>query len=278
MEERTVHLDVPVVTNQQSSKIAEPSEGSLDFPPSLVSSQLSTILHGRFASVGPVRADQVDAPLFQPISQRIRVRRLVVNQPLRLVSGPAASGSRNRDSAQCFFDERDFVGRGRVEVNSQRNTLAVAHHHPLCTLAAFSFSNTCAPFFAGANEPSANVSSQSSKPAASNSPRNFRQILSQTSCSSHLHNRRQQVLGDGKSFGKSCQRAPLRRTQRMPSRQSRSLAGGRPPRRERLNLGRSGRIVSHCASVSSLLVMANPFASQVNHKMMRRANLAATRF
>jgi hypothetical protein len=163
-------------------------------------------------------------------------------------------------------------------VNSQRNTLAACHHHPLCTLAAFGFSDACAPFFAGANEPSAKVSSKSSRPVASSSPRKVRQIVSQRSWSSHWHNRRQQVLGEGKSFGKSCHRAPLRRTQSMPSRQSRSLAGGRPPRRERLGLGRSGRILCHCESVSSLLVMANPFASQVNHKTMRRANLAATRF
>jgi tRNA(Leu) C34 or U34 (ribose-2'-O)-methylase TrmL len=45
-----------------------------------------------------------------------------------------------------------------------------------------------------------------------------------------------------------------------------------------LGCGNSGRIFSHCVSVSSLLVMANPFARQVNHKPMHRANLVLTRF
>jgi hypothetical protein len=278
MKEGSIHLDVSLVTNQESPEVAQPGEGSFDLPSSLVSAQLSAILKGRLTAIVPMRADQVDTSLFQPISQWIRICRLIVDQPLGFVSGPAASRSGNSDGAQRFFDECDFVGRGRVEVNSQRNTLAACHHHPLCALAAFGFSDACAPFFAGAKEPSAKVSSQSSCPAASNSPRKVRQILSHTSWSSHWQSRRQQVLGDGKSFGKSCHRAPLRSTQRMPSRQSRSLTGGRPPRRERLRFGRSGRIFSHCASLSSLLVMANPFASQVKRKTMRGANLASTRF
>lgn len=278
MKERTVHLDIPLVANQKPAEVPEPSERTLDFPPSFVSPQLPAILHSGLAAVGPMRADQIDAPLFQAISQWIGISSLVVNQPRRLASGASASCPGNRDGAQGLLDQRDFVGRGRVEVNSQRNSLAVAHHHPLRTLAAFGFSDARAPFFAGAKEPSAKVSSQSRRPAASSSPRNVRQILSQRSASSHWHKRRQQVLEDGKSFGKSCHRAPLRSTQRMPSKQSRLSAGGRPPRRERLGLGRSGRIFSHCASVSSLLVMATPFASQVNHKVMRRANLAATKF
>jgi len=278
MKERTIHFDIPLVANQQPAEVAEPGEGSLDLPSALVSPQFSAVLQRRLAAIASMRADQVNPSLFQANSQRIGIGGSIVNQPRRLVSGSAASRSGNRDGAQRFFDERDFVGRGRIEVNSQRNTLAVAHHHPLCTLAAFGLSDASAPFFAGAKEPSANVSSQSSKPAASNSPRNARQMLSHTSCSSHWHNRRQQVVGDGKSFGKSRHLAPLRSTQRIPSRQSRSFAGGRPPRRECLGLDSSGRILSHCESVSSLLVMANPFAGQVKRKTIRGANLASARF
>src|ERR1700761_2265526 len=278
MKERTLNFDVSLVTNQQPSEVAEPRERAFDFPSAFVSTQLSTVLQRRLAAVAPMRADQINPPLFQANSQWVGIGGSIVNEPFGFVFGPATSRSGNRDCAQRFFDERDFVGRGRVEVNSQRNTLAVAHHHPLCTLAAFGFSDACAPFFAGANERSAKVSSQSSKPVASSSPRNVRQILSHTSCSSHWHSRRQQVLGDGKSFGKSRHLAPLRRTQRMPSKQSRSSADGRPPRRERFGFGRSGRILFHCESVSSRLVMANPFARQVNRKTIRGANLASARF
>jgi hypothetical protein len=62
--------------------------------------------------------------------------------------------------------------------------------------------------------------------------------------------RRQQVEGSGYSAGRSRHLAPVLRTQRIPSRQARSSAGGRPP------LGRGGRgginglIFSHCSSVN----------------------------
>jgi hypothetical protein len=278
MKKRTIYFDAPIVTNQKSAEVAEPREGSLDLPASSVSPQFPAILQSGFGAVGPMRADQVDTPLFQAISQRIGVGSLVVNQPRRFAAGSSGAISRDGDATQRFLDERDFVGGGRVQEFSKRNTLAVDHHHPLRALAAFGFSDALTPFFAGAKEPSAKVSCQSSLPAASSSPRKLRQIVSHKSLSSQSRRRRQQVLEEGKSFDKSFHLAPLRSTQRIPSKHARLSAGGRPPRRERLGSGRNGRIFSHCESVSSLLVMANPFARQVNHKTMRRANLATTRF
>jgi hypothetical protein len=278
MKKRAIHFDAPIVTDQKSAEVAEPRESSLDLPASSVSPQFPAVLQNGFGAVGPVWADQVDTPLFQAIPQRIRVGGLVVNQSRRFATGSPTAISRDGHTTQRFLDERDFVGGGRVQELSKRNTLAVDHHHPLRTLAAFGFSDALAPFFAGAKEPSAKVSCQSSLPAASSSPRKLRQIVSHKSSSSQSRRRRQQVLEEGKSFGKSFHLAPLRSTQRIPSKHARLSAGGRPPRRERLGSGRNGRIFSHCESVSSLLVMANPFARQVNHKTMRRANLAMTRF
>jgi hypothetical protein len=49
-----------------------------------------------------------------------------------------------------------------VKVVSQRNTLAVDHHHPLRPLTPLGFSNRTAPFFAGAKLPSMNDSLHSS--------------------------------------------------------------------------------------------------------------------
>jgi len=278
MEKGTIYFDVVFMANQEATEVSQPGDGALDFPASSIASQLPTVLQFRFDSLGPVWADQVDPPVFQAYSQGIGVGGFVVNQSRRPAPWTTAARSWHRDGAQRFLDERDFVGSRRVQVDSQRNTLAVCHHHPLRTFSAFGFSDAVAPFFAGANEPSANVSSQESRPAASSSPRKVRQICSQSPASSHWLKRRQQVLGDGKSLGKSCHRAPLRSSQRIPSKQGRGSMGGRPPRLEGLVRGRSGAIFSHCASVTSFLVMATPFASQVNHKLMRRANLAATRF
>jgi hypothetical protein len=139
---------------------------------------------------------------------------------------------------------------------SQRNTLAVDHHHALRTLAPLGFSDVGAPFFADMNEPSMNVFSQSSRPRASRWPRNARHIASQVPSSSQCRKRRQQVAPLGYPSGRSRQRAPVLSTQRIPSTTARLLMRGRPPVRERRGRGRCGSILAHCASVSRTLRLA----------------------
>ena len=126
---------------------------------------------------------------------------------------------------QRFFEERNFVRGRRVQVVSQRNTLAVDHHHPLRSLAAFGLSDVLAPFFAGAKLPSANASLQSNCPRWSSSERKARHASSQMSCSSQFLSRLQQVDGLGNCFGKSAQGAPVRSIQRMPTTASLSNPG-----------------------------------------------------
>src|SRR5205085_2087857 len=182
--------------------------------------------------------------------QRIGIGRAVVDQAFGILSGSAAS-ARHRYTLQRRFDQRYFVRRRRGKLNSQRNTFAACHHHPLRTLSAFGFSDAIAPFFAGAKLPSAKVSSQSRRPCSSSSPRNVRQISSQIPSSSQSRSLRQQVLGEGYCLGRSFQRAPERSTQRMPSKQRRCSMGFRPPALDRLILGNNGSIFLHCSSVSS---------------------------
>jgi hypothetical protein len=129
--------------------------------------------------------------------------------------------------------------------------LAVDHHHPLRTLAPFGLPDAGPPCFAGATLPSATVSAQSSWPWASSWARKTRHAFSHTPWASQSRRRRQQVLGDGNRVGKSCHRAPLRRTQGMPSKTGRFGMGFGPPPGEAVNSGHHGAIFSHCASVSS---------------------------
>jgi len=91
---------------------------------------------------------------------------------------------------------------------SQRKARGVNHHHPLRALARLGFADSRARFFAGAKLPSGNPSLHFNCCCSFNSPRNARQIPSETSCASQPTSRRQQVEGDGNSSGKSCQRAP----------------------------------------------------------------------
>jgi hypothetical protein len=113
-----------------------------------------------------------------------------------------------------------------------------------------------APFFAGAKLASMKASSQSKAPSASSCERKVRQILSHRFCSVQHFNRRQHVTGLGYCGGRSCQRAPVRSIQRMPSKTSRLLARGRPPCDPGLSDGSKGSILAHCSSVRNFEVAA----------------------
>ena len=276
MHKSTIDRDFSFVTNDQSPEVADPCNGSFHFPATFVSPQRSTILSRRFTPVGFVRADQVNAALLETTAKRITVGGLVVNQTLRVLPRPSWPATRHRHVLQHRFDQCYFVRGRRGQLNSERNTLAACHHHPLRTLSAFGLSDAQTPFFAGAKLPSANVSSQFNCPCSSNSPRNARQIFSQTSCSSQSCRRRQHVLGEGYDSGKSFHRAPLRKTHKMPSKHRRFSMRRRPPLGEVFGLGNRGAILDHCSSVSSESVRAMkwiPFHGVLQPKCAQGASL-----
>jgi hypothetical protein len=252
MKESLVNGDGPVVANDQSAKVTEPRQGALHLPATPVTTERSAILRGRFAAIPAMGCDQRDPARRQARTQWVTIVSPIGDDALRFLAWPPRAmspGHANR--RERLFCEPRFVRGGRVKLLSQRNTLAVDHHHPLRALAPLGFSDFRAPFFAGAKLPSRNDSLQLSCSRWFNSARNARQMVSQIPCSSQSRSRRQHVAGAGNSSGRSCQRAPLRKIQRMPSRTLRSFAGGRPPRRDLRLFGSKGRIFSHWASVSS---------------------------
>jgi hypothetical protein len=252
MKESFINGDRTIVANDQSAKVAEPSQGAFYFPAPSVTAQRAAVLPTRLATVPAVRCDQLDASCRQPIAEGVAIIGTIGNHPLSFLAWPpTAIAPRYPDRSKRFFREPRFVRGCRVKLLSQRKTLAVDHHHPLRTLAPLGFPDFRAPFLAGAKLPSRNDSLQFSCSRSLSSARNARQMVSQTPCSSQSRSRRQQVAGDGNSSGRSCQRAPLRKIQRMPSRTLRSFAGGRPPRRDLRIRGNRGQIFSHWASVSS---------------------------
>src|SRR5579864_7452096 len=252
MKESFINGDRAIVANNQPAEVAEPGQGAFHFPATSVSTQRSAILRARLAAIPAVRCYQFDSTCRQPPSQRIAVVGAIGNHTRWFLTWPSAAMSPSHlDRRECFFREPDLVGGCRVKLLSQRNTLAVDHHHPLRSLAPLGFPDFAAPFFAGAKLPSRNDSLQSSCSRWFSSARNARQMVSQIPCSSQFRSRRQHVAGAGNSSGKSCQRAPLRRIHRIPSSTLRSLAGGLPPRGRRGRFGSQGRIFSHWASVSS---------------------------
>ncbi len=245
MKEALVNGQRAVIAHHQSSVVAEPSEGALHDPASLITAQGPTVLRWRFAPILPVRGNPFDATGRQLPAQRIAIVTAVGNQAARLLPVPYPERLERR------LDEFDFRRESRVKVVSQRNTRAVDHHHPLRPLAPLGFAHSEAPFFAGAKLPSRNASLHFNCCCSLSSARNARQIVSQTPCSSQSRSLRQPVDGEGNSSGKSCHRAPLPRIHNMPSSTLRSEAGGRPPRGRGGHWGSKGRIFSHWASVNN---------------------------
>lgn len=237
------------MTDEETSEVSQVGKGALNFPAPGVAPHGAAIVEGRAPPFATMWTEQDDAALQQTPAQRIAVVGAVGNDAQRAALRPAAPDTWDRDARQGAFGQGHFRWTGRAQLASQRNTRAVCHHHPLCTLATFGFTHAEPPFLALAKLPSRKTSSQLSLPRASSCPSKARQILNQSSRSSHSCNRRQQVLAEGYSRGKSRQRAPLRRTHKMPSKTIRSSRRGRP-RFLRRALGKSAWMISHCRSLS----------------------------
>jgi hypothetical protein len=240
------------MTNQQSAKLAEPSVGSFHDPTALVAAEFASIFVPSFLVVLAIRGNQFDAPLSQALAQGIGIVPGIGDHALRFLSR-ATPSLRDRDFVQRGFRKRNFCRRGTFQPNSQRNTFTVCQYHPLRSLAALGFPDRKAPFLAGAKLPSKKLSSQRSRPFSSSAPSRVRQASSQMPCSCQCCNRRQQVEDEGNSSGRNRHAAPVCRIQRMPSRQARFGAGGRPRlSARRFGRGNKGSINSHCSSLNSL--------------------------
>jgi hypothetical protein len=252
MKERAINGERTVVADNQAPEVSQPCVGTFDDPSPAVAPQGSAILSCGPNAISLMRTDQFDPTLLQAFPQRIAVIRLVGYHPQGLL--PRTT----RVMTPCYADPRqrrlrefDFRRGCRVKVVSQRNTLAVDHHHPLRPLAPLGFSDSVAPFFAGAKLPSRNDSLHFNCWRWFNSPKNVRQMFNQTPRSSQSRSRRQHVEGCGNFSGRSCQRAPLRRIHKIPSSTRRFSIHGRPPLHCLGGLGSNGAIFFHCASVSN---------------------------
>ena len=252
MNERLVDRERAVIAHDESPEVAKPGDAALDDPTLLVASQHSPVLRRRPATVRAVRSNQGHATSSQPFAQRVAVVAFVGDYPRGLLSRTLRMMSSSYpDRLERLLRQPDLRRGSRVKSDSQRNTAAVDHHHPLRPLAPLGFADSGAPFLAGAKLPSMKDSLHFNCCRSFSSPRKVRQIASQIPCSSQSRSRRQQVDGEGNSSGKSCQRAPLRRIHKIPSNTLRSGLGGRPPRGRGGRLGSKGRIFSHWPSVNN---------------------------
>jgi hypothetical protein len=215
--------------------------------------------------VASMRRKQIDTPFPESLAQGIGVVRLVCDYSFRPSSRPARPFLGDFDLLERLFGEPDLCWRSRVGMASQRKTLAIDHHHALCSFSPFGLSDRWTPFFAEKKLPSMNDSSQSSTPLASNSERKALHISLRTSASYHSLRRRQHVEGCGYLSGRSFHRAPVLSIQRIPSKTKRSSALGRPPLGRGGGLGMRGSIFFHCSSVRYTTRLLTGFTSGEIH-------------
>ena len=247
MKKCLIYGNSAFISNNQAAIVADPRKGALNFPSFAIAPELSTILNFGLFSIFSVWADKLYLTITQIFSQFITVIGTVANQTLWITFRSSRTISRHLDLSQNFINQCYFVRGCRGNGASQRNTLAVDHHHPLRSFAPFGFSNPRAPFFAGAKLPSIKASSQSKSACSSRSPKNLRHTFSHTPSSSQWLNLRQHVDALGYRFGRSFHLAPVRRIHRIPSRTCRLSAQGLPTRPV-LGFGNKGSIFSHCSS------------------------------
>ena len=215
MKERLVHFNFELIPNYQASKITDSCKSAFDFPPFPVSSKFSPILGFRLFTIPFMWNNQIYFQVLKSFSKWAAIISFISNKPCRTLLRATPCSARHLNGFKRFFSQFYFRWRCRGKGASQRNTLAVDHHHPLRSFALFGFSDTNAPFFTGAKLPSMKAFSQSSIFFSSSFDRNFRHISSQTPWSSQGCNRRQHVIGLRYRSGRSCQRAPVRKIHKI---------------------------------------------------------------
>ncbi len=235
-----------------AAEVLQPGIGAFNFPAFAIATQLAFVLETAVADVFSVRNDQLCLPFVKPHPQSVGIVAAIGNDPLQMRTRPSPAFARHLYGSERAFREPTLGQlRGR-KLRSDRYAAAVDHHHALRTFPATGFADRRAPFLAVMKVASRKASSQSSRPRWSSMDSSFCQAFSQMPCSSQPRRRRQQVEPSGYWSGISRHRAPVRRTQRIPSRQSRLAAHGRPRLSlRRFGFGNSGAKISHCASLNN---------------------------
>jgi hypothetical protein len=197
-----------------------PSEQSFHAPATNIASQGPSILGFGFDTIITMGRDYFDTILLKFAIERIRVIRSITNE---------SSGSRSKEAAlESLSNKGDFMWRSRRKVYGERKTSAVCHCHELRALAPLGFSDTGAPFFATTKVASMKHSSKLNLPRSSRSLASDSSIARNLPERTHSWSRRWQVWYGGNFSGRSCHRAPVRKTQRIPLTISRLGRLGRP--------------------------------------------------
>jgi len=146
MKECIIDNNITIPSDNQSAIIGQPRKSPLNLIATFVTSHLAAIIIFLLFVHTSVWANQLDSPPFQPLAKSIAVVSLVGNQAFGIFLGSSPAFTRHSDIIQCLFEQLDFRWGRTVQVVSQRNALAVDHHHPLRALASFGWTDAFALF------------------------------------------------------------------------------------------------------------------------------------
>ena len=141
VKESLVDLNFSFPTNNQSSEVLQPGKSTLNLPSTPVTPQFATILIFLGLIVFTVGTDQFNAAFQQPLAKRITVVPLIRYDADRILPWPTTTFSRHRNLLNSGLQPFYFTRPGRIKISADRDSLAIDHHHPLCTLPAFGLSN-----------------------------------------------------------------------------------------------------------------------------------------
>ena len=143
MKERRIEF----VASDPSSEGLQPTDRAFDFPSPAVGVELASVLRGRSNTTSAVRTEEFDIAIGKSLSKRGAVGCPVVKELIRNVGGDRRVGQR--------FDPVHLGMMGRLDVNRQRQSIAVGEDQDLGSFATTGLADAIAPFFAEANVPSA---------------------------------------------------------------------------------------------------------------------------
>ena len=251
MDKAQVIGEVIIETHRDMAEVAQPGKQPFDLPASLVSSQCPAILTLRLDSIRLMRGNHFNTQCVQLLVQRITI--------ISLIPYKAIWRCLSKAGLKSWLNKGDFMRRSTFSVYGDRKTSAVCHCHDLRTFAPLGLSHSEPPFFATTKVPSIKPSLRSSLPLSIISSARVFRMVSNSPLLTQLWKRLWQVWYGGYRSGKSCQRAPVFKTQRMPSSTSRLFLQGLPfPSSLRTGSGIKGSRMAHCSSVKFTTTPQHP--------------------
>jgi hypothetical protein len=251
MDKTQIIRDVIIETRRNTAEVAQPCKQAFDLPPSLIASECPPILTLRLDSINLVRGNHFNAQLVQLLVQRITIISLIPYKAIWLCL--------SKTGLKSWLNKGDFMRCSTFSVHGDRKTSAVCHCHNLRTFAPLGLSHAEPPFLATTKVPSINPSRRSSLPRSIISSARVFRMVSNSPLLTQLWNRLWQVWYGGYRSGKSCHRAPVFKTQRMPFNTSRLFLQGLPlPSGLRTGSGIKGSRMAHCSSVKFTTTPQHP--------------------